>query len=453
MAGVMNTAKSDIKTQHETTDVSTVIIGEEDRAGKGSLTMAWWGVCSAMFYIVVGVAMAQAYGTINALIGLAITVVAYGVINGIISRYAIATGLSVGLFSRVLFGSKGASLATLIFFATAMYYAIFEGSVMAVALNHYYPNISYVVAALIVVVYSVPLIFGSVQNWLDKLNGVLLPFYILGLIGAVILATSTYGYSDAWLKMGPENPSATGWWNVSVYYMGIWVLMMFTFDFARFGKKQDSKYHALFNFGMPFYLLAFFLSGLAGIYLVGTMPHHADELSEVTIAFDLIKLMGFFGLLFVWITQTRINTANFLLATTNLQSFAKETVGLNFGKITWAIIVGVMVYLLMLLDVFAYLLQALAYQGIFVVAWVAIALTHILHPRRQQIFGEVPEIAHEKLPKFDGSGLVAWMVAAVLGCVMMNLGDAYANWYATTTFVVAAVLYALLMPKQKQKLV
>ena len=196
MAGVMqpqhNGAPDDT-----VSDVSTEIVSEHDRASKGSLTMAWWGVCSAMFYIVVGIAMAKAYGTVNAIIGLGITVVAYGIVNGIISRYAISTGLSVGLFSRVLFGAKGAALATLIFFVTAIYYAVFEGSVIAVTLNHMYPGISYTIAALIVVLYSVPLIFGSVQHWLDKFNGVLLPFYILGLVGAVVLATSQYGYTDA----------------------------------------------------------------------------------------------------------------------------------------------------------------------------------------------------------------------------------------------------------------
>ena len=449
MAGVMqpqhNGAPDDT-----VSDVSTEIVSEHDRASKGSLTMAWWGVCSAMFYIVVGIAMAKAYGTVNAIIGLGITVVAYGIVNGIISRYAISTGLSVGLFSRVLFGAKGAALATLIFFVTAIYYAVFEGSVIAVTLNHMYPGISYTIAALIVVLYSVPLIFGSVQHWLDKFNGVLLPFYILGLVGAVVLATSQYGYTDAWLRMGPENPSPTGWWNVCVYYMGVWILMMFTFDYARFGKKEDSKYHALFNFGIPFYMLAFFLSGLAGIYLVNTIPHEGD-VSEVSIAFGLIELMGIFGLLFVWITQTRINTANYFLATTNMQAFFKDVFKLNLNKMVWAVVVGIIVYLLMLINVFAYLLQALAYQGVFVLAWVAIALTHILHPRRKQIFGEVPQIRSAKLPAFDASGLTAWLVASAVGIVLMNLGGSWTNWYATITFFTAAILYALLMPKQRQK--
>ena len=269
-------------------------------------------------------------------------------------------------------------------------------------------------------------------------------------MGAVVLATSQYGYTDAWLRMGPENPSPTGWWNVCVYYMGVWILMMFTFDYARFGKKEDSKYHALFNFGIPFYMLAFFLSGLAGIYLVNTIPHEGD-VSEVSIAFGLIELMGIFGLLFVWITQTRINTANYFLATTNMQAFFKDVFKLNLNKMVWAVVVGIIVYLLMLINVFAYLLQALAYQGVFVVAWVAIALTHILHPRRKQIFGEVPQIRSAKLPAFDASGLTAWLVASAVGIVLMNLGGSWTNWYATITFFTAAILYALLMPKQRQK--
>ena len=106
------------------------------RMGRLSLTMAWWAVCSAMFYIVVGASLALSYGTRNALIGMLLSVLSYGLINSVLSRFAIRSGLSVALFSRLLFGSTGACLATLIFFSTAIYYAVFEGSVIAVALNH-----------------------------------------------------------------------------------------------------------------------------------------------------------------------------------------------------------------------------------------------------------------------------------------------------------------------------
>ncbi|NTX19627.1 allantoin permease, partial [Burkholderia cepacia] len=242
----------------EDLDLSTLAIPYHARMPPFSLTMAWWAVCSAVFYIVVGATLALTYGARNALIGMALSVVSYGVVNSIISRYAIRTGLSVALFSRVLFGSAGAALATLIFFATAIYYAVFEGSVIAVAAHHQFPALDYKWAALIVVCYSVPLVFGSVQHWLDKFNGVLLPFYLLGLLAAVGLATAEYGYNAAWLDFGPTGGApAGGWWQCFVYYMGVWVLMMFTFDYARFGRKEDARYHGRFNFGMPFYLVTF----------------------------------------------------------------------------------------------------------------------------------------------------------------------------------------------------
>lgn len=451
MAGVIQPKNREHENSNIPSDPNQELIPIEDRATKGSLTMAWWGVCSAMFYLVVGIAMAQNYGTKNAIIGLLISCVAYGIINGIISRYAIRTGMSVALFSRVLFGHKGAALATLIFFATAMYYAIFEGSVIAVTFSQTYPSIPYWIAALIVVAYSVPMIMGSVQNWLDKLNGVLLPFYIIGLIAAVVMATNEYGYSNAWLTLGSEEASPYGWWNVAVYYMGVWVLMMYTFDYARYGKQEDSKFLSWFNFGIPFYLVAFFLSGLAAIYLVSTIPLEG-ELSEVSITLGLVKLMGVFGLVFVVITQTRINTANYLLATTNLQAFIKDAFNIKIPKFAGAIVIGIFIYVLMLLDVFSYLLQALAYQGVFVVAWVAIALTHILYPKRETIFGTVPVIDPQRLPAFDKSGLIAWIVASISGIILMNLGGIWANWYATLTFAIAAILYAVLMPKNHQYL-
>ena len=123
-------------------DYSSSPVPLSARMTKGGLMMAYWAICSAMFWLVVAATLAINYGTVNALIGLGLSVVVYTIVNRVIVRYAIDSGLSVALFSRVLFGSFGASLATLIFFATAIYYAVFEGSVIGVAINAYFPSIS-----------------------------------------------------------------------------------------------------------------------------------------------------------------------------------------------------------------------------------------------------------------------------------------------------------------------
>jgi len=430
-------------------DFSTRPVPPGQRTSKGALTMAWWAVSSAVFYFVVAAALAQGFGAVNAIIGMLLSVVVYSIVNGIISRYAIKTGLSVALFSRILFGKAGAALATLIFFVTAIYYAVFEGSVIAVGIHTVFPNLGYEWAALIVILYSIPLILGSIQTWLDRLNRILFPLYLLGLVAAVVMAIAEYGYSNGWMAVGPAGGApADGWWHCFVYFMGVWILMMYTFDYARFGREEDIRYHALFNFGTPFYLMALIVNGLFGIFLVGTVPMDGP-LSEVSVLLALLKLMGIGGLLFVWVTQTRINTANFYLATVNMESFFAQAVGIRAGKLVWALIVGAIVYGLMLADVFAYLLQALAYQGIFVVAWVAIALTHILSSRYDRLFGGVVEVRGDRIPAFNPCGLAAWFAGAAIGLGLQQMGGLTASFSAPATAVVAAGLYyGLLMRAQ-----
>ncbi|MBD3738881.1 allantoin permease [Thioclava marina] len=438
MAGTMETT--------EDLEFSDRPVPHDQRMGRLPLTMAWWSVCSAMFYLVVAASLALAYGSRNAIIGLVLSVIAYGAVNAVLSRHAIRTGLSVSLFSRILLGRSGAAVATLIFFATAIYYAVFEGSVIALALQDY-AGLSYPLAAAIVVVYSVALIFGSIQNWLDKFNGVLLPFYLIGLFAAIGLAIAEYGYSSAWLELGPENgATASGWRHCFVAYMGVWVLMMYTYDYARFGREEDITYHATFNFGAPFYAVAFLLNGLAGIFLAASLPTEGG-VTEVSVVLALIKLMGLAGLVFVWISQTRINTANYYLAAVNMESFAETTFRLHLPRFLWACVVGVAVYLLMMADVFAYILQALAWQGIFVVAWVAVALTHILSEGKNDASYDGAHSGLAETPNVNGAGMGAWLLGAGIGLVLHVLGGSLASFSAPATFVVAAVTYRILCPR------
>ncbi|ACS86162.1 purine-cytosine permease family protein [Musicola paradisiaca] len=415
------------------TPAETVTVAE--RMGKLSLTMAWWAVCSAIFYIVVGASLALNYGARNAIIGMALSVVCYGLINAVISRFAIRSGLSVAAFSGQLFGRVGSALATLIFFSTAIYYAVFEGSVIAFAINHLFPQLPYHWAALVVVLYSVPLIFGSVQHWLDKFNGVLLPFYLLGLGVTVAVSIGHYGYQPQWLSFGPAEPPQYGWWNCFTYYMGVWILMMYTFDYARFGRHEDSDYHARVNFGMPFYVITFLLNGIAGIYLVSSFAQQ-NGVSETAVVVNILNLLGFWGLLFVWVTQTRINTANYYLATMNMQVFFDRLFRLRYRKIVWACVAGAAVYVLMLADVFAYILQALAYQGVFVVAWVGVALAHIFLAR--------PQSSPETPATFNLVGLSAWFFSVVVGIILMHGTPLMQSLSAPLTFLIALLLYGVL---------
>lgn len=440
-----------IKKHGDSADCALVAVPDNQRMSKGSLTMAWWAICSAMFWLVVSATLAMNFGTQNAIIGLLLSVITYAAINGVVARYAIKTGLSVALFSRVLFGRTGAALATLIFFATAIYYSVFEGSVIAIAIHNYVSGLTLNQAYLLVVLYSVPLVFGSVQTWLDKFNGVLLPLYLLGLIAVVVMAIGEYGYSSAWLEMGPESgPVSNGWWDCFTYFMGVWILMMYTWDYARFGRQEDAGYHARFNFGLPFYIFTFLINGLVGIFLAATIPTQGG-LSEVSVVLAIVELMGIWGLLFVWVSQTRINTANFFMAASNMQAFFSRFGLAGVPYMVWAVVVGMVVYALMLLNVFSYILQALAYQSIFVVAWVAIALAHIFSPKYDQLFDGKLEYQPDRVTSFNPCGLTAWFFAAGLGIVLLNVdGAALASYSAPVTFISAFGTYWLLLGNAKR---
>lgn len=434
----------------EDLDYSNEAVPSGARMNAGSLTMAWWAVATAMFWLVISASLAVGFGTLNALAGMLLSVVAYAITGGILSRYAIRTGLSVALFSRILFGYHGALLATLIFFTGAIFYSVFEASVIAVAIQDYFPVLSLSQAYFIVILYSVPLVLGSVQNWLGKLNGVLLPFYIIGLIAAVALSIHQYGYTNSWLELGPENSlTAFGTWSCFTAFLGVFLTLMYAWDYARFGQERDEDFHAKFNFGSPFFLFTILVNGVAGIFLVSTIPTEG-ELSEISVVLGLLKLMGFYGLIFVWISQTRINTANFFMAIVNLESIFKRLPVSHLPKIVAAIIVGGIVYIVMLADVFSFMFQALSYLAIMVLAWVSIAVTHIVSPLYEKLMGKELEIRKGHVPALNSAGLWAWFLSAFVGLVFFNFGGWWAASSSPAAAIVASATYLLLLKRAKR---
>lgn len=431
-----------VVSQAATEDYSTHVMPLTWRSGRLSLTMAWWAFISAIFYMVTAATIAQVVGPRDAVIGIVLSVVAYGAINYVFSRYANRTGLTVALLSRRMFGYLGAALAPLLLAATAIYLAVFEASVVAVALQAYVGVGAIEVWYLVVVLYSLPLVIGGVRRWLDKFNGVLLPFYLAGLVAAVVLAGLRYGVPDGWLTATPAVPapvSAPGWAFAFFAYMGVWVAMMMTTDFARFGKPADARFHGIVTFGPVFYTVAFLVNGLVGIFLVAAAPGDGP-VSEVSVVFAIVQLMGLLGVLFILVTQTRINTGNLYLASMNLEAFGNRVLKIKMRRVGWLVVVGVLTYLLMLTDVLTYLLTALAWQGVFVVAWVGIALTHILLNRGRE---DLPEFRPGRVAPF-APGVVAWFVASGLGILLYEAGGTVgATWSSPVTLVTSVLLYAL----------
>ena len=254
--------------------------------------------------------------------------------------------------------------------------------------------------------YAVPLAFGGVRQWLDRLNGFLLPFYVVGLVALVIAATVKQGYPTGWLSTPGPTSALPGWLGAYLIFMGVWVMMMFTIDFASLGRASDVAFHRRATFGPLFYTCTFGVNGLIGIYIVTAFGVGGTETGVVQ---AVVGSLGFAGVLLIVISQTRINTANYYLASTNLEAVVRSVFGVKLPHIVWVVICGAAAYSLMLTDVLGYLLQALAWQAVLIVAWVAVALVHVLTRGRGTYRAETRPVSPLA---------AAWLLASVVGIAL-----------------------------------
>jgi purine-cytosine permease-like protein len=426
-------------------DYSLHVVPRTWRLGRFALAMAWSSLLTAMFWVVFAATVALAVGTRDALIGIALSVVVYGAINGVLSVAAARTGLTVALLSRSMFGYFGASLATAVFAAGAIYFAIFEASVLAIAFQTQFGgslNTWYLVMAAV----SVPIVLGGVRVWLDKLNAVLLPIFVGGMIAAVVWAIAEFGYDSSWASYEPESTAGIagpGWWFAFTAYMGVWLSMFYTFDFARLGKVEEARSNGFWLFGPPYWLATLFVNGVVGIFLAQAIPTEGG-VSEASVVIGIVQLMGWAGLIFVLATQIKINSANVYLASTNAQSFFSRALRITLPRSVWTVAIGVVMYVVMRTDVFSFILKALQYQGAVVVGWVAIALVHLAYFRGRGSGDTAFEFRPGRVPGMNPGGLLAWTIGSAIGIYLIADGaPAGVTWALPTTFTVSGALYAL----------
>jgi purine-cytosine permease-like protein len=431
-----------------TEDYSLHVVPRSWQMNRYQLTQAFFAVATTFFYLYFAGFIALAYGTVNALIGIGLSVVVYVAVNSVIVRAASASGLTVALFSRSLFGFVGAAIATLIFAATAVYFLVFEASVIAVAAREFFGGALKMWYA-IVIASTAPLVWRGVRVWLDRLNAFLLPFFVITLAAVIVWALADRGYHGFLPGTSAAAGTTLPWLQAFSAYMGVWILMMYTMDFARLGRPEDDRYHIAVTFGWVFYLISFVISGLIGILLVSTFGIDFASLAgqESALPVEIVGLTGILGLALIAITQTRINTVNLYLASTNLQSFVARVFGVTLPRTLWVLVACAIGYLLMLTNVFSYVNDALAYQGIAIVAWVGVALVHLAWLRRSGRDLTTVEFRPGRIPAFNPGGLGAWFGATALGVVLKVTDTAGSQLFEICglllTFALACVLYGI----------
>ncbi|PJJ42940.1 purine-cytosine permease-like protein [Glutamicibacter mysorens] len=422
-------------------DYTNHVVPKTARQSKGQIIGSWSSITSAMAFVSYGALAASIAGVVQAIIGLLLVVVAYSLLGRFSVAEAVRWGLNSTLISRRLFGVKGAAIVPLLVGISLFYYAVFEASIVAVALQAYFGVWDIRVWYGIVVLGMLPFMLGGIQTWLSKLNWVSLPIYFFGILGAVIVAASNVGWSgnwDAFDSAAEQSNVIPGWLAVFVLYMGIFVLFPETQDTARFAREADKTFHQNVTFGWVFYGIAFLFNGLAGIAIVG-FSETGTEISESGVVQGVVNALGLFGLIVIIVSQVRINSANYYFASVNLERFIAHFTTKGISRRTWVFVLSVLVFLVMLTDVFSYISVALAWQAVLVVTLIAMMVTDRFMKSK-----ETPEFRSARIKRF-GAGFFVWIVSSGVGVVLLQMPNQLPTLSALAplvSFALAVILYA-----------
>ncbi|WAP54774.1 hypothetical protein [Streptomyces sp. S465] len=134
-----------------------------------------------------------------------------------------------------------------------------------------------------------------------------------------------------------------------------------------------------------------------------------------------------------------------LPASANWGRLITHLIGVRLSRTVLVVLTSAVVFLLMLTDVFSYPQSALTWQGVFLVSWVGIALTHYALVPQDRAAG--PEFRALRLPRVTW-GLGVWLLASAVG---IHLAEAPgvptppAGTAQLVALVVSAVLYAVVV--------
>lgn len=398
-------------------DYTNHIVPPTARLARGKVLGSFWSIASAMAFLYYGALSASLVGTEQAIIGLVVVVAAYSVLAGLAANVAIRWGMNSTLVSREMFGVRGAALTPLLLGLGGLYYAVFESSVLAAALQAYFKVFDIRVWYVIVIAGMLPLVLGGIQTWMDKINIGLLPVYALGVLGAVVAAGVRFGWSGNWFTThapaGQATTAIPGWLTVFVLYMGIWVMIPDTIEFARFGRQADRRFHRNITFGWAFYTVSYLFNGIAGILIVAFAAPHLS-IAESAVTSGIVASLGLAGLLVIAVSQVRVNTANFYVASISFARFVSYFSRRNLPRAGWVALVALVTFLLMFTNVFSYITTALAWQAALMVAWVGIFVTHRVLART------APEFRPRRLPPV-GAGFAVWVISAGVAIVLTEV--------------------------------
>ncbi|MDA8392656.1 MAG: hypothetical protein M0Z87_07615 [Actinomycetota bacterium] len=344
------------------------------RWGAASLTGVMLGVSTAMFFLAWGGELAKAYGTMNLLAGMLFGTAFIGGLAFMLARIASATGLDSDLITRGSgFGFMGSAITSLIYSFNFLMFFAFEGTIMATAVHDHWPVVPQWLLYLVIGLVFIPLTWWglTVMNWLMWAT---IPVY-LGFLGWTVYLAATSTTNVPFWSYAPKAPTsaAAGPALLQVVASVLALISEATIaaDIGRFIPARSRTSGAL-AVGLASQAITFLGVTMLGAWF--SISFHGSTNPGAYLA----SLMGVWGVLFVVVTQLRINVTNVYSGSLAYANFFCRVLHLTPGRQYWVILTSVLGTALMFGGIFAHLTAVLTFEGVFVMAWVMAVVADIV---------------------------------------------------------------------------
>jgi purine-cytosine permease-like protein len=348
------------------------------RWGATSLAGVMLGVATAMFFLAWGGELATAYGTMNTLYGMILGTVFIGGVAVILARIASSTGLDSDLITRGSgFGFMGSAFTSLIYTFNFLMFFAFEGTIMASAIHDRWPVIPQWSIYLVIGLVFIPLTWWGLtaMNWI---MWVTTPIY-LGFLGWTIYLAATSTAAVPYWSYTPSHAAdpAAGPALLQVLAAVLALISQATIaaDIGRFipAHKRTS---GAFAVGLVSQAITFIVLVMLGAWF--TLSFHGSTNPGAYLA----SLMGTWGVLFVIVTQLRINVTNVYSGSLAYANFFCRVFHFTPGRQYWVALTSLAGMGLMFGGIFAHLNAVLTFEGVFIMAWVMAVVSDIVINKR-----------------------------------------------------------------------
>jgi purine-cytosine permease-like protein len=415
------------------------------RWGAFSLTGVMLGVATAMFFLAWGGELVTAYGTMNTFVGMIIGTLFIGGIGFVLARIASSTGLDSDLITRGSgFGFMGSAFTSLIYTFNFLMFFAFEGTIMATAVHAYWPVMPLWGLYLIIGFVFIPLTWWglTIMNWI---MWVTVPIYLAFLGWTIDLAATSTNPLPFW-SYTPAHPTdpAAGPALLQVVAAVLALISQATIaaDIGRFipSRKRTSGAAAV---GLASQAITFLLLVMLGAWFTLSFR------SSTNPGAYLPALMGVWGVLFVIVTQLRINVTNVYSGSLAYANFFCRVFHFTPGRQYWVILTSLAGMGLMFGGIFQHLNAVLTFEGVFIMAWVMAVFSDIVINKRLGLSPRNFLYKRAQTYKFNPVGIGALCVALAVALplafgVAGPFGKTLAPFLAgAIAFVLAPVIAAL----------